>query len=303
MKILITGGCGFIGLPLTETCIRAGHDVLVLDNFATAGPERFDQALGVNVEDCDLRDAALTAKLTQSFRPDRIIHLAALHFIPYCEAHPVETFHVNMNGTQSVLAASRLVDGPPILFTSSAAVYPISDQPLTEDTPLQPVDSYGYSKWAGELLMERQARQDHSSVTVFRTFNVFGPRETNPHVVPRILDQLKNGDVLELGNLDSRRDFINVDDVVDAILWFLNNAPDGYRVFNLGTGRATSISELVELVERILGRDIRIVQKPSLMRTDDRPILEADVTKMRNIGGWRAERTLTQGLESLLAPE
>lgn len=303
MRILITGGCGFIGLPLTEACAGAGHDVLVLDNFFTAGPDRIAKEVDVQIEECDLRDEERTSSLTLAFRPDVIIHLAALHFIPYCDAHPMDTMQVNMGGTRSIMAAGEAAGAPPFILASSAAVYPASPEALSEAVAPGPMDIYGYSKWAAELLLEKHAARTGAGATALRLFNVFGPRETNPHLIPEIVEQLKSGDTLHLGGLDSRRDFIFVDDVVQAVLTVVGKPQPGVRVFNVGTGRASSVREVVDAVRSILGRQVSIEQQAERMRPVDRPVLLADTTRMTEAHGWRASTSLKQGLRMLLDAE
>src|SRR5262249_50082592 len=147
----------------------------------------------VTLCETDLRDGRMVEKVVQDTHPDFVIHLAALHFIPYCNAHPLETLQVNVVGTQNLLEALRPCPPASLVIASSAAVYPIRDHANTEESQIGPTDIYGLTKWTNEQQLQLFARQVTTRCAAARLFNVFGPHETNPHVIPEIVDQMLLG--------------------------------------------------------------------------------------------------------------
>lgn len=183
-RVLVTGGAGFIGSHLVERLEQTNSDIYVLDNFFAGREDHLPAS--VAWDDVDLRDRERTVAAITEFNPTSIVHLGAIHHIPYCNAHPEETFDVNVMGTRNVLAAAR--DLPALsglMYTSSAAVYPPKKQALPENTTPGPIDIYGRTKLVGEdLVREFQRETDIPSVTA-RLFNVYGPNETNMHLSQR----------------------------------------------------------------------------------------------------------------------
>src|SRR5262249_14433427 len=218
MNIVVTGSSGFIGSRLTDLLLRAGHTVLGIDNLSLgqAPPARRP---GLQFERLDVRDEPRLAGLVESFRPERVVHLAAIHHIPTCEARPAEALHVNVVGTQIVLEAAAGARCSRVVLASSGAVYDWGTDVLKEaSSPTRPCDVYAVSK----LTNEQQARiwQDkHQGVVIaMRLFNTIGPGDRIGHLVPQLLTQLR-GDggpgerVVRIGNTEPMRDYVYVDDV------------------------------------------------------------------------------------------
>ncbi len=301
-KILVTGGAGFIGAHLTRALLARGHQVLVYDNLSVGRASKLPAHPCLQLVTCDLNDAAL-AETFRTFRPKVVFHLGALHYIPYCLAHPDETWRVNVLGTQAVLEACRAYPVAKLIFISSAAVYPNREGVLDESISPDPVEIYGQSKWAGEQrVADFFAATGMPSVSV-RLFNVYGDGETNPHVIPRILDQLRRGDVLELGNLTPRRDYVFVDDVVRALLGLGFANGTGLERVNVGTGQEHAVSELIDLAAEILHRPLTVRQSATLLRPNERQHLCASVSRIADLIGWRAQVDLRQGLQLLFERE
>jgi UDP-glucose 4-epimerase len=297
-RVLITGGAGFVGSTLTQHLIDAGHEVAVLDNLFTGhNPGKRTDLDYYNV---DIRNGQRVLDVVDAFRPSVVIHLAAIHYIPYCDAHPNETLQVNVVGTQSVLDACRSVGVKRVIFTSSAAVYGIQTDPHVEDEMPAPDGIYGLTKWFGEQQLAAFHRITGTSSVAVRLFNVYGPGETNPHIIPEIMKQLRAGSTLQLGNISPKRDLIHVHDVARAYHALMRAELPSYFTVNVGSGKATSVQDMVHTIGQILGRDIPIQQDPARMRPVDMPVLEADVTRMANACGWRPEVELESGLSELL---
>lgn len=299
---LVTGGAGFIGSHLTDRLVDEGMEVHVLDNLITGTKENVP--MEATLHTLDLRDDQVD-KLITDIDPTVVFHLAAHHYIPFCNANPEETMEVNVMGTRAVCQAvrdSNRLDR--LVYASTAAVYPPGDDAHSESDPTGPMDVYGRTKLIGEDTVNLLARETEVSVASARLFNVFGPNETNPHLIPDILEQLKAGKrSIELGNLAPARDFIFTEDVA-AALKVLGTAdiPD-YNVYNVGTGQERTVREVVECIEDVLNEEIEITQAMDRIRESDRPHLRADTTRIETETDWRAETAFVDGLRMLLESE
>ena len=298
--ILVTGGAGFVGATLVADLLAEARSVVVYDSFFTG--VRPNSASGLTVIDGDIRDELRLRAVVQEHAPAAVIHLAALHYIPYCDAHPVDTMHVNVVGLQALLEACRGARLSRLVFASSAAVYGISSSPHSEDIPPDPQDVYGLSKHVGEQQVSAFHRTTGTPCVIARLFNVYGRGETNPHVIPEILRQLaEHGDALQLGNVTPRRDYVHVTDVSRALRLFLGSTDPACRTYNVGTSHAVSVAEIVAELEAILGHTIAVEQAAGKLRTVDRPNLQADISRLRADFGWSPNTTLSDGLRDLAA--
>jgi UDP-glucose 4-epimerase len=296
--ILVTGGAGFVGSTFVSQLLAEGRQVIVYDDLFT-GREP-PPAPGLTVVLGDIRDGERLAAVVREHRPGAVFHLAALHFIPYCNSHPVATMEVNVVGTQAVLESCRDSGVERLVFASSAAVYGIAARPHGEDEAPDPQDIYGLSKFLGEQQVAAFHRATGLPCVVARFFNIYGPGETNPHIIPEIFRQLADGhQTLALGNLTPRRDLIHVTDVARALRCFLEGEPSPYAVFNVGTGRAVSMAEVLAVLGDVLGKRIVVTQDPERMRPVDCPHLQADISRIQDAFAWQPQVTLEQGLRDL----
>jgi UDP-glucose 4-epimerase len=283
-RVLVTGAAGFVGIPVTRRLLERGFEVVALDNFSVGSRELLEEVIEPgSILEVDLRDAEGVKRAVREAAPWGVIHLAAIHFIPYCVAHPAEAVAVNVAGTQHLLDALLEAEPRRLVFASTADVYEPSDIPHEEPHPVGPINVYGATKLVGEQLVGfHNARQPGLETVVARLFNVYGPGETNPHVMPAIFDQLKTSRTLSLGNLTPRRDYIYVEDMAAALVGLLAGAPAGSTV-NVGTGVSTSVKELVRSLESLLGERIEILVDPERVRPSDRPRLQAGTERRRAI--------------------
>jgi UDP-glucose 4-epimerase len=217
---MVTGGLGFVGSSLVRKLVADGQDeVIVLDDRSLGVPENLgsaaDHVTMITVDICD-RDAVTKAML--EVRPDVVIHLAAIHFIPACDRDPKRCIDVNVGGTQSVLDGARASSAEAVLLASTAAVYAPDEAPHSETSTIGPVDIYGLSKLFSEQLGDLFHSKTSIPVGVARLFNVFGPGETNPHLIPAVIRQAEKGEELKLGNLTTRRDYVFVEDVAAGLI-------------------------------------------------------------------------------------
>lgn len=307
-RALITGGAGFAGHHLAELVLNKGCRVRVLDDFSVGTRENLAALTGragFSLTVTDLRDAQATAAAVADFRPDVVFHLAAVHFIPYCSTHPTETVKINVVGTQHLLeAVGNTPSVRKFIFASTADVYRPQDAPNAEDeTPTGSFDIYGISKLFGEELI-RYYRRMCPDVTfvIARLFNIYGPGETNPHVLPDIFGHMGESDTLPLGNVEPKRDFIYVTDVADA-LWALGAESTPAAEVNVATGKEYSVRELVDCIAELTGRKLTITRDPAKFRESERMHLVGDPGKIRRLTGWRPKHTLREGLAELLEHE
>jgi len=302
MRCLVTGGCGFVGSALVRRLLAQACEVVVVDDLSRGAPENLgpgrDQVTLVQQDVCDGLD-----KVFASFQPEAVFHLAALHFIPDCDADPARCLRVNVEGTRAVLAATAaLSDRVAVVLASSAAVYAPLDGPLSEQPDsLGPVDVYGYSKrWAEELAADFAARTG-VAVGIARLFNVFGPGETNAHFIPSLICQLQAGESVRLGNLSSRRDYVFVDDVAEALLRLALQCAEGQSAtVNVGSGRAYAGHEVVAAVAGLAPARAGLAPVTDLtrFRPVDRPLLLADTALAQKLLDWTPRTSLLDGLRA-----
>ncbi len=297
--VLVTGAAGFIGSELCRLLRSLGHAVVGYDNLSR-GRREFLPA-GVRLVEGDVRDAARLAETVRGSKPDWLIHLAAMHYIPDCIARPRETLDVNVEGTRRVLESCRGSSVRHMVFASTAAVYAPTDGACVEDaTPLGPLEVYGESKLEGERLAAAFHAETGIATSVLRLFNAIGRHETNPHVVPHIFESLQASDVVSLGNIEPRRDYIDTRDMAEAIVAVASGSR-GLSVLNVGTGTAYSVREILERLRRILGRPVTVEQEASRVRASERMLLLADIAKIRRAVRWTPRVTLDDSLKDLIA--
>jgi len=313
VRVLVTGAAGLIGRPTVGLLARDGHEVLATDvrpmpgnpwgartdlRVAAGGDER------VRWQPLDVRQGRRVRATVAAFAPDAVVHLAARHFIPWCERHPAATLATNAIGTQNVADAIRELGGARLVFASSAAVYGPSARRLREDDPLDPDDVYGTSKLTCERLLGLARRGGGSELgdagaagprdgsaragtVVLRLFNTIGPGDPHPHLVPRLISELARGDGrVRVGNLTSVRDYVYVEDVARAIVAAVRADLPGFTAANVGTGTGRSVGEVVETLGALVGRRLEVVSIASRRRNVDRPLLVADTARASAVLGW-----------------
>lgn len=283
---------------MEQLLAREAGELYVLDDLSRGRREWISR--DVYFHQVDLRQAESVRQAVADVDPEAVLHLAALHFIPAVEEAPELARRVNVEGTQNLLDALSLARPSVLLFASTAAVYADRSGPIPESSPVAPGDLYGETKATGERLVDQFRTQTGTHCVVARLFNVIGDRETNPHVVPELVSQLRAGaPSVQLGNLHTRRDYTDAVDVADALVRLLHADP-GPTVFNVGSGRGTSVAELVSTCERILGREITVNVDQARLRKHDRNELIADVKLLRGATGWAPTRSLEETLRRLL---
>lgn len=269
--ILITGGYGFVGSHLSARLKKMGAEVTVASNDIREGRN----FLMVDV----------TKPASLNFEGyDTVFHLAGIASPKICEENPEKAFLVNSYGSLNVMEACRKSGVEKVLLSSSAHVYGIPQYtPIDEKHPLRPVSVYGRSKVAAEHICRAYG------AAILRFFNVYGKGQTGEYLIPTIISNLSKQSIT-LRNFDSIRDFVYVDDVVDAMLLAVNHQ---HECFNVGSGKGYTPREIAELLFKISGEHHELV---SLNMQDRVPILFADVGKAKRLLGWEPKVSLADGL-------
>lgn len=303
MRVLVTGGAGYIGSIAAEALLRAGHEVVVLDNLwrghrAAIPPEaRFVR--------CDLRDAAATRGAVAGAAPDAVLHFAAATLVNESVNAPELYFRNNVGAMLNLLSAMRLASCSRIIYSSSAAVYgePMV-LPVPEEAELKPVNPYGQTKLIGEWLLEAFAVAHGFQYATLRYFNVAGAterrgedHEPETHVIPVALRALRNeaesfsiyGTDYPTDDGTAIRDYVHIEDLVDAHLLALDKIDQQLGAINLGTKAGFSVKQIVEGVEQATGQPLPVTL--SARRAGDPPALVADSRRARQKLGWEPRRS------------
>jgi len=292
VTVLVTGGAGFIGSHVAEALVAGGEDVVVLDDLSTGKRENVPE--GAELVEGDIREPqdALFGRV----KPAVCFHLAAQADVRVSVARPDHDAKINVLGTINILQAALEHDTRIVFSSTGGAIYGECERPATEDAPRHPLAPYGTSKLAGEEYLATYNRLHEARHVTLRYGNVYGPRQDpkgEAGVVAIFLSRLTSGEQPRIfGDGSQGRDYVYVGDVVRATLAAAEH--DG-GVFNVGTGRETSVVELYELCRRVAGKeDVEAVFAPPRPGELQRSVL--DISHAVDELGWRPEHSLEDGL-------
>lgn len=302
---LITGGAGFVGSRLRH--VLQGRYRLVLVDDQSAGLPLPPERDGLSCHLADVRDLAAVTDVFARHRPGVVVHLAAIHHIPTCEADPYRATEVNVMGFQRILEACRANGCRKVVLASSGAVYDWVEGPLVETAPVAPRDVYACSKAANEHQLAAWCASTGGTGSIARMFNVIGPNDPNGHLIPDVLGRLEQaaGPVVELslGNITTRRDFVDVDDMAAGLAAMVSSSalpPGRATAINLCGGADHTAAEIAGLLAAAMGLEARITSIPELRRSVDRPSQLGDPAKASALLGWRATRTLADSVQAIV---
>jgi NAD dependent epimerase/dehydratase len=304
-RVLVTGAGGFIGSHLVEALLRQGADVTVLLRYTSRGGRGNLDFLSdtdgarLRVVFGDVSDPQTVEEAVAGH--EFVFHLAALVGIPYSYEHPREVMDANVVGTVNVLLAAKSSGVHRIVLTSTSEVYGSARSvPMSEEHPLNAQSPYAASKIAADALGLSFHRSFGLPVTIVRPFNAFGPRQSARAVIPTIISQALRGGPLQLGTLETRRDFTFVADTAAGFLDVAAADACVGEVVNLGTGQDVRVGDVVALVGRILGRELQVVTDTERMRPKESEVtrLLADASKARRLAGWQPSVPFETGLRA-----
>jgi UDP-glucose 4-epimerase len=316
MRILVTGGAGYVGSVSVEHLVAAGHEVVVLDNFTTAGAG--GDLEGATVVHGSYGDLEATRALLEDERIDAVLHCAARSLVPESVRNPGLYYTENVRGGIALLEAMRLSGVQRLVISSTAAVYGEPEVvPIPEDAPLRPINPYGETKRTLETAADWYAKAYGLRPVALRYFNVAGASERNgerhdpeTHLIPNLLGSVVRGEPFMLTGTDyptrdgtTIRDYLHVSDLADAHRLALDGtALDGTALagdealgagglvaLNLGSGQGFGVREVIRAAEGALDRMVDVVEAPR--RGGDPPELVASIDKARRVLGWEPRRS------------
>ena len=298
-NVFVTGGAGFIGSTLVRELLKEKANVLVYDNFLIGDNSNLDEVKSqIKVIRGDILDSNLKETFVKN-EVDYVFNLAAEPYIPHCYDRPTRFFEINANGALNVLLASKAANVKRIIQYSSSEVYGSAKQvPMDENHVTLPLSTYAVSKLAADRLCFTLYHEQKIPVVILRQFNVYGPRETQPYIIPEIITQLNKSNRLHLGNITARRDFTYVQDAARGAIELMKLKEAEGQVFNMGTGIDHSIEEIAKCIGGIMGHDkIEITVDKNRLRPLDVQLLQCNNSKMRQLTGWEPKVSFMEGLK------
>jgi len=296
MKILVTGGAGFIGSHIVEYLVQRGDSVTVVDNLNTGKIENLKSVFKkINFAQIDIRDFKVLKNLMENV--DGVFHQAAMASVQDSFRIPEKFHDVNVNGTENIFKIAKEF-GIKVVYASSSSVYgDTSILPTTESDEKRPINPYAKTKLEKDKLAEQYAKNG-LKVIGLRYFNVFGPRQSKEYagVIKLFLERIQqglpplvNGDGLQI------RDFVYVDDVVNANILSMESDID-FEFFNIGTGTTISILDLANIIIKFSGLKIKPIHRPAL--PGDVRATQADITKVKTMLKWKPTTSIQDWLKS-----
>ena len=307
MRVLVTGGAGYIGSVIVARLAARGHDVVVYDDLSRGHAAAVPP--GVPLVRGDVRDAgAVRAALTEG-GCEAVVHMAALAEVAESVAEPERYFNVNVDGTAAVVEAAAAAGAGRLVFSSTAAVYGTPERtPIDEGDKLAPANPYGETKLAGERLLELARSRGELAATALRYFNACGAdsargedHDPESHLIPLALRAARDGSPIRVFGDDyptpdgtCLRDYVHVADLADAHIAALEALPDVQGPFNLGTGAGDSVQAVLDAVEAVTG--LRLLRETAPRREGDPPVLVAGNRRAAERLRWSPRLSLTDAV-------
>jgi GDP-4-dehydro-6-deoxy-D-mannose reductase len=280
--VLVTGATGFIGRRLVERLKEAGHRVLELSS-----------------EHGDIVDPSTLASFDTAGL-DFVFHLAGRTFVPESWLEPAEFKRVNVKGTANVLELCRRCKLP--LTFVSAYLYGVpASLPIKETDRVEPNNPYALSKFLAEAVCRYYAQHFDVPVTIIRPFNVFGLGQKEYFLIPEILAQVQAKKPIQLNDLKPRRDYLYLDDMIEALLCTLE-VRSGCRLYNIGSGSSLSVAEIVDAVQALTGTSLPVVNK-NVKRQNEILDAYADICRAQDELGWRPRHSFAEGIMKIVSIE
>src|SRR5258707_1781831 len=303
MRILVTGGAGFIRSHLVEKLLAGGHKVVIVDDFNDFYDPQIkhaniaDFAKDVTVCHVDLRENDSVRTVFGREKVDAIVHLAARAGVRPSIQYPRLYYDTNVIGTLHLLEAARVTGVQRFIFASSSSVYGASKTvPFSEEEHLtQTLSPYGATKIAGEFLCSTYSHLYQMRVVALRYFTVYGPRQRPDLAIRQFTRRIYGGQPIDqFGDGSTRRDYTYIDDIIQGTMAALNYSGPLYDFFNLGESQTIKLKDLISAIEHALGKQAKINQLPE--QAGDMPLTYADISKARKLLGYNPTTKLNEGL-------
>lgn len=277
IDVIVTGGTGFIGKKLVKSLKKRGLSVLPL---------------------CSKKLEITSFTSWLNLPPAKYIyHLAGKSFVPNSWDPKNNIFGVNVLGTKNALAYCKIHKAK--LCLASSYVYGTPDQlPINENHETRPNNPYALSKRISEQICQFSANYENISVTILRLFNVFGPNQNSQFLIPSIIDQIHKNEKIEVQDLNPRRDFVYLDDVVDAFISCFDKT-DGFNIYNIGSGKSYSVKEVISLIQNLNNNRLQVFSL-NKKRPNELNDVVADISRAKKCLNWNPKYTLLDGLKEIL---
>ena len=311
MRVLVTGITGFAGSHLADYILTNHPQVKVFGTIRWRSRRENIHHLEDKIEllEADLKDIVSLKKCLAEVKPDRIFHLAAQSFVPTSWKCPAETFAINALGQINLFEAVLSLNLSPKIHVAGSSeeygfVHP-HELPMKETNPLRPLSPYAVSKVAQDLLAWQYFKSYGLRTVRTRGFNHTGPRRGEVFICSNFAYQIaeiekgKRKPIIKVGNLEAKRDFSDVRDIVRAYWLCLEKGKEG-EVYNIGQGKAYSMKEVLDMLLSLSKVEVKVEVDPERLRPSDVPILISDSTKFRRLTGWKPEIPFEQSLQDLL---
>ena len=303
MKILVTGGAGFIGSHFVEKCLSLGHTVEVIDDFNDFYNPAIKRAnvagfsADAPIHELDIRDADAVLRVVKDRKFDTIVHLAARAGVRPSIKDPKLYIDTNVSGTAHLLEAARQGNVPRFISASSSSVYGVlKTLPFREDLALtQTISPYAATKLATEQLCSCYSHLHGLRTISLRFFTVYGPRQRPDLAIHSFTRSIQDGKpIQQFGDGSTRRDYTYIDDILQGVTACLTYEGQLCDVFNLGENQTTTLAELIAKIEGALGKKAIIERKPE--QPGDVPVTYADITKARSLLGYDPHTKIAEGI-------
>ncbi len=307
MRILVTGGAGFIGSHLVEKLLATGHEVAILDDFNDFYDPQIKRANvasvagDVAIHRVDLRDSSAVNMLFHREKFDAIAHLAARAGVRPSIQQPQLYYDTNVGGTLHLLEAARHTGIERIIYASSSSVYGVSKTaPFSESLHLtQTISPYAATKIAGEFLCSTYSHLYQMRITALRFFTVYGARQRPDLAIHQFTKKILAGEPIDqFGDGTTRRDYTYIDDIIQGVMAALDYQGPMFDIFNLGESDTIQLKDLIGAIENALGRKAKINQLPE--QPGDMPMTCADISKARKLLAYNPMTPLSVGLPKFI---
>lgn len=299
-NVLVTGGAGFVGSTLVRELLKEKCRVVVYDNFLHGVKANIEEIKDqIDIVPGDVLDTWKLTEAAQKYKVSYLFHCVGDTYVPTAYDVPVRFFRINVEGTLNALLVCKLFKMKRMLYVSSTEVYgEANTEKVTENHPLFPLNTYAVSKLAADRTCFTFFHEHSVPVIVARIFNSYGPRESEPYVIPEIIAQLSRSNTAELGNLKAERDFTYVEDTARGLIAAMKSRiPDGAPV-NVGSGVAYSVEHLAHLIGNLMGKNkVNIKVAKNRLRRLDITRFCCDNTRLVKYTDWKPQVSIEEGLK------